>query len=127
VRRPGIAIAGYAGDRGYHELVDARRAAAWPAARPVPADDPLLVVHLANRRGRPTGIVHRTAGFLAYASTLHRRALSTSIDDVFWVMYGDSYMDIDYRAVLAEVPLAGEDGFFLGVSLLDLQTQRDDP
>ena len=23
------------------------------------------------------------------------------LDDVFWVMYGDSYMDIDYRAVLA--------------------------
>ena len=24
------------------------------------------------------------------------------LDDVFWVMYGDSYMDIDYRAVLAD-------------------------
>lgn len=24
------------------------------------------------------------------------------LDDVFWVMYGDSYMDIDYRAALAD-------------------------
>jgi NDP-sugar pyrophosphorylase family protein len=30
-----------------------------------------------------------------------RRAASI-LDDVFWVMYGDSYMDIDYRAVLAD-------------------------
>jgi|SRR5579871_4532133 len=29
-----------------------------------------------------------------------RRALPL-LDDVFWVLYGDSYMDIDYRAVLA--------------------------
>jgi NDP-sugar pyrophosphorylase family protein len=28
------------------------------------------------------------------------RRAAHQLDDVFWVMYGDSYMDIDYRAVL---------------------------
>jgi MurNAc alpha-1-phosphate uridylyltransferase len=30
------------------------------------------------------------------------RRAAQMLDDVFWVMYGDSYMDIDYRAVLAD-------------------------
>jgi len=29
------------------------------------------------------------------------RRAAPLLDDVFWVMYGDSYMDIDYRAILA--------------------------
>ena len=82
VRRTGIDIAWYEGDSWYHDLM-ADTAGAGTPAEPQPADDPLLVVHLANRRGRPTGIVHRAAGLLVYASALHR-ALSTSVDDVFW-------------------------------------------
>ena len=31
-------------------------------------------------------------------------------DDSFWVMYGDSYMDIDYRAVLEHFSRSGADG-----------------
>jgi acetyl-CoA synthetase len=87
VRRTGIDIAWYEGDRWYHDLMagagPAEAAGAGTLAAPHPADDPLLVVHLANRRGRPTGIVHRAAGMLVYASATHR-ALSTSVDDVFW-------------------------------------------
>jgi NDP-sugar pyrophosphorylase family protein len=37
-----------------------------------------------------------------------RRALHL-LDDVFWVMYGDSYMDIDYRAVLSHFDRSGAD------------------
>jgi NDP-sugar pyrophosphorylase family protein len=37
-----------------------------------------------------------------------RRALHL-LGDVFWVMYGDSYMDIDYRAVLAHFDRSGAD------------------
>jgi NDP-sugar pyrophosphorylase family protein len=37
-----------------------------------------------------------------------RRALP-QLGDVFWVMYGDSYMDIDYRAVLAHFQVTGAD------------------
>ena len=32
------------------------------------------------------------------------------LDDVFWVMYGDSYMDIDYPAVLAAFDRSGAQG-----------------
>jgi NDP-sugar pyrophosphorylase family protein len=37
-----------------------------------------------------------------------RRALPL-LGDVFWVMYGDSYMDIDYRAVLDQFDRSGAD------------------
>lgn len=32
------------------------------------------------------------------------------LDDVFWIMYGDSYMDIDYRAVLTAFDRSGASG-----------------
>lgn len=38
-----------------------------------------------------------------------RRALPM-LGETFWVMYGDSYMDIDYRAVLASFAASGADG-----------------
>ena len=38
-----------------------------------------------------------------------RRALPL-LGETFWVMYGDSYMDIDYRAVLAFFAQSGADG-----------------
>jgi acetyl-CoA synthetase len=82
VRRTGIDVGWYEGDRWYHDLMaaaDGRDVTVLPH----PADDPLLVVHLANRRGRPTGVVHRAAGLLVYTATMHR-ALSTRSDDVFW-------------------------------------------
>jgi acetyl-CoA synthetase len=82
VRRTGIDVAWYEGDRWYHDLMAATAGATSPAA-PHAADDPLLVVHLANRRGRPTGVVHRAGGLLVYTAAMHR-ALSTHVDDVFW-------------------------------------------
>ncbi len=82
VRRTGIDVGWYEGDRWYHELMAEAHGRQAPAA-PHPADDPLLVVHLANRRGRPTGVVHRAGGLLVYTAAMHR-ALSTHVDDVFW-------------------------------------------
>lgn len=82
VRRTGIDVGWFEGDRWYHELLDEGLAPQSPTAWP--AEDPLLVVHLGDRRGRPTGFVHRTAGLLTYAATLHRRALTLAPEDVFW-------------------------------------------
>lgn len=91
VRRVGIDVAWYEGDRWYHDLVaaprpGARKAAVTAAGEPavVDSDHPLLIVPLAHRRGRPTWIVHGTAGYLVAAATVHRRALTTSADDVLW-------------------------------------------
>jgi acetyl-CoA synthetase len=91
VRRVGVDVAWYEGDRWYHDLVAAprpgsRKAPAGEAGEPalVEADHPLLIVPLAHRRGRPTWIVHRTGGYLVAAATVHRRALTARADDVFW-------------------------------------------
>ena len=91
VRRIGVDVAWYEGDRWYHDLVAAPRpgtrkapAAVVGEAALVPADHPLLIVPLAHRRGRPTWIVHRTGGYLVAAATSHSRALTTRPDDVFW-------------------------------------------
>lgn len=92
VRRVGIDVAWYEGDRWYHELIGAPRprrsgggAGAVRTPPPsVPADHPLLAIPLANRRGHPTSIVHRTGGFFAAAATIHRRGMTTGPDDVFW-------------------------------------------
>jgi len=91
VRRVGIDVAWYEGDRWYHDLVAAprpgsRRSPTGATGEParVAADDPLLIVPLAHRRGRPTWIVHRTGGYLVAAATVHSRALTLGSDDVFW-------------------------------------------
>jgi NDP-sugar pyrophosphorylase family protein len=47
-----------------------------------------------------------TGGALLRASSL----LGQAPGDAFWVMYGDSYMDIDYRAVLEFFDRSGADG-----------------
>ncbi|HEV7864865.1 MAG TPA: AMP-binding protein [Acidimicrobiia bacterium] len=91
VRRVGVDVAWYEGDRWYHDLVAAprpgtRRPPTGTTGEPVSvaADHPLLIVPLAHRRGRPTWIVHRTGGYLVAAVTNHRRALTAGPDDVFW-------------------------------------------
>ena len=92
VRRVGVDVAWYEGDRWYHDLVAAPRpgsrkgvgAGAGGPPPPFPADHPLLTVPLAHRRGRPTWIVHGTGGYLVAAATVQRRALTSAPDDVFW-------------------------------------------
>jgi acetyl-CoA synthetase len=81
VRRTGVDVAWYAGDRWYHD-VPAPRGAPVPAIA-VAADHPLLVVYLGSRRGRPTGFVHRSGGLLVQALAL-QRGLTASPTDVFW-------------------------------------------
>ena len=86
VRRVGVDVAWYEGDRWYHDLVAAPRPGTGkvPAGAGEPA--PMAADHalLAHRRGRPTWIVHRTGGYLVAAATVHRRALTARPDDVFW-------------------------------------------
>jgi acetyl-CoA synthetase len=87
VRRTGIDVAWYEGDRWYDELVASPRPGTAPTiepAVPVAADHPLLVVYIANRGGRPTGIVHGTGGFLTYAAAIHAGGLTSRADDILW-------------------------------------------
>ena len=82
VRRTGMDIAWYEGDRWYHELTELAGPASEPAPS-FPAEHPLCVAHLANRRGRPNPIVHGSGNFLAYLLALHGESLRGR-DRTFW-------------------------------------------
>jgi acetyl-CoA synthetase len=82
VRRTGMDVSWYEGDSWYHDLVQAVTPD-HAGAQAFPAEHPLCVAHIANRRERPTGIVHGSANFLACLHALHSHALGGE-DDVFW-------------------------------------------
>lgn len=86
IRRAGIDVSWYAGDRWYHDLVTAspRGHAAPPPSAVVPADDPALISYVANRRGKPVGVIHTVAGLLLYCHELHTGALGLGVDEVIW-------------------------------------------
>lgn len=114
VRRTGIDIAWYEGDRWYHELLRTTDSAGPdPAAQPHPADDPLFVIHMANRRGRPTGIVHRSGGLLLSATTLHR-ALTTDVSDVFWCAVDIGWIAGQAHGVYGALSVGGTSVMFEG-------------
>jgi acetyl-CoA synthetase len=81
VRRTGLDVAWYEGDRWLHDLV-----AAYHPEDPAPValdpEHPALAVHLANRRGRPVSVLHGAATLGASALAIHRYALADG--DVFW-------------------------------------------
>ncbi|MGH8909293.1 MAG: AMP-binding protein [Egibacteraceae bacterium] len=93
VRRTGVDVVEFEGDRWYHDLVAPFQDgadAAGPAgsdrggAEAVEADHPLSIMYIASRRGRPTGIVHRSAGLLLLAMTAHRHGFAALPEDVLW-------------------------------------------
>lgn len=90
VRRAGIDVPWYEGDRWWHELLATPRPGAGSAPRslppaPVPADHPYLVAYVANRRGAPTGLVHGTAGLLAHCLEMHTSGFGLGPGEVLWV------------------------------------------
>lgn len=89
VRRTGVDVPWYEGDRWYHDLVAIPRPGtrASPAEATAPAlmsEHPLFIAYVANRRGRPTGIVHGSGGLLTYAAAVHASVLSPRADGVLW-------------------------------------------
>jgi acetyl-CoA synthetase len=85
VRRTGLDVAWYEGDRWLHDLLAPSRMpqpAPIDPAPPLPAEHPLLLTSLANRRGRPVLAVHGTATLLAAASAVHRYGISPA--GVLW-------------------------------------------
>lgn len=82
VRRTGVDVAWYAGDRWWHELRDqvSRKESAEPV--PVDAQHHLIATPMPTRGGRPVSALHGTANILASASAVHRYGLSRG--GVFW-------------------------------------------
>jgi acetyl-CoA synthetase len=85
VRRTGVDVPWYEGDLWYDDLIGDDRSRAAEARPPALASEhPLLVAYIANRRGRPTGFLHGSAGLLTAAATLHADGLTGADDDVLW-------------------------------------------
>lgn len=83
VRRTGMDVGWFAGDRWFADLLAEADGATAPSPA-LPSEHPLLIAQLANRRGRPRGIVHASAGYLTYAAAVHRHACTQDPDDVLW-------------------------------------------
>ncbi len=84
VRRTGMDVPWFDGDRWYHDLVAGTRGRHRRADPPpvlVPAQHPVCTISLANRGGHPVSVLHGTATMLAGALAVHR-LLDPS--GVFW-------------------------------------------
>lgn len=122
VRRTGLDVAWYEGDRWLHDLLAPARVpstAAEPAAT-LPADHPLLLTWLANRRGRPVLTVHGTATQLAAATAIHRYGLSPG--GVFWCAGDISWLGAQVHGVLG--PLACGDTSVMFEGTVDVPSYR---
>lgn len=80
VRRTGMAVEWYEGDLWYADLLRENTGHVEPDA--LPADHPAVVVHLANRGGRPVAIRHGTANLAVASLATFRHGLADG--DVFW-------------------------------------------
>jgi acetyl-CoA synthetase len=84
VRRTGMDVAWFEGDRWYHDLVATTRPGKnTPGAEPaaLPADHPVATIPQATRGGRPVSIVHGAGTMLVSAVAVHRQLRTGG---VFW-------------------------------------------
>ncbi len=123
VRRTGIPVPWYDGDRWYDELVAAPRPGASPprvAPEPVASDHPALITYLANRGGRPTGVVHGTAGLAVYSAAFH--AALSGATGVTWVPAELAWMASQSHGILGPLLAGGTTVAYEG--MLDTPSHR---
>lgn len=102
VRRTGVQVDWYEGDRWYDDLLTAADPRdGEPVA--VPASHPLACAHLANRRGRPVAIRLGTANLAVVALANHLHVLGDG--DVFWGAADISWLGAQAHGVVG--PLLG--------------------
>lgn len=103
VRRTGVQVSWFEGDRWYDEVVgSAAQNSTAPEA--LPADHPVAAVHLANRRGRPVAIRHGQGTLAASALAIHRYGLAAG--DVTWCAGDLAWLGAQAHGVLGPL-LAG--------------------
>lgn len=115
VRRTGMDVSWYEGDRWLHDLIAAARPGApEPDTDPVSLDPehPVLAVHLANRRGRPVSAVHGAANLAAAALAIHRHAVAEG--DVFWCAGDVSWVGAQAHGVFGPLLAGGTAVMFEG-------------
>jgi acetyl-CoA synthetase len=103
VRRTGVHVDWFEGDLWYDEVIDeADPALGEPEA--LATDHTALVVHLANRRGRPVAVRHGTANLAASALAIHEHGLADG--EVFWCAGDVSWLGAQAHGVIGPL-LAG--------------------
>lgn len=115
VRRTGMDVSWYEGDRWLHDLIAAARPGApEPDTDPVALDpeQPVLTVHLANRRGRPVSAVHGAANLAAAALAIHLHAAAEG--DVFWCAGDVSWVGAQAHGVFGPLLAGGTAVMFEG-------------
>ena len=116
VRRTGIDIGWFEGDRWYHDLVATARpgrvrvggesvARQADSAADVEAGHPLVLVSLAHRRGRPVTIALGGAAVVASSLMVHRAGIAAG--DVLWCAGDVSWLGTQVHGVYG--PLAAGD------------------
>jgi acetyl-CoA synthetase len=101
LRRTGVHVEWFEGDRWYDDVVTA---APDPAAAELPAEHPAIGVYLANRRGRPVAIHVGAANAAVVALANHRYAMCRG--DVFWGAADISWLGAQSHGILGPL-LAG--------------------
>lgn len=126
VRRTGVDVAWYEGDRWYHELLAGPRPGKPNIGDRPPAsvasDHPLLVVYLADRRGHPRGVTHASGGLLTYASAMHRDGIAAGGGDVFWCAADIAWLAGQTHGVYGPLTCGGTAVMFEG--MLDTPTRE---
>ncbi|MBC7309599.1 MAG: AMP-binding protein [Tetrasphaera sp.] len=118
VRRTGMDVPWYEGDRWYHDLVAATRPGATTAEDEplrVRANHPACTMPQANRRGQPILIQHGTAGVLASSIAVHRQISSGG---VFWCAADITWVATQFHGIYG--PLACGDTAVMYEGTLDI-------
>jgi acetyl-CoA synthetase len=113
VRRTGMDVAWYEGDRWYHELV--ADSDCEPAGLDAfPAEQSLCVGHVANRRERPTGVVQGSATLLACLIGVHSGVLGGR-EEVFWFPSEIGWLPSQAHAVYGPLVVGGTGVLYEGM------------
>ena len=103
VRRTGVQVSWFEGDRWYDDVV-AKAVPENGAPETLPADHPVAVVHLANRRGKPVAVRHGTANLVVASLAIHQHGLAEG--DVFWCAGDPAWLAVQAHGVFGPL-LAG--------------------
>jgi acetyl-CoA synthetase len=69
-------------DHWYHELIKDQSTDCAPEI--MDAEDPLFLLYTSGSTNKPKGVLHTTAGYLAYAAFTHKMVFDYHPEDIYW-------------------------------------------